>query len=115
MESYTAMSADGVQAVKGAQMRDANPYKITTAGAWAQDYRTLRTALTDYQDLGTPETAVTAEDLVDELFATDGLVLSADGFEVLVDALVARCESHGDEHAGSFLSSIAETLGIEFV
>ncbi len=115
MESFTAMSAEGVQAVKSAQVRSGEPYPITTAGPHTEDYATMRTALLDYQDRGSATTAVIAEDLVDELFATDGLVLSQDGFEVLVDALVWRWESHGDDKACNFLSGIAETLDIEFI
>jgi hypothetical protein len=118
MDRYTAMSDEGVAAVKREQRRQQLPstgYKITTAGPWTQDFGVLRTALLDYQDLGTSETAVMAEDMVDELHVTDGLVLSGEAFDVLVDALVARWESHGDDAAGSFLSSIAETLGIEFI
>jgi hypothetical protein len=110
-QTYTAMSQEGVQAVKDTQRyAQRGIYEITTAGPWTQDFGTLRTALMDFQ-----EEAGVAEDLLEELHGTNSLLLLGEGFDVLVDALVARWDTHGDEQAASFLSGIAETLGIEFI
>jgi hypothetical protein len=108
MQSFTAMSTEGIEAVKAAQRTQGVPYDIRVAGNWSEDYATLNTALSDGTD---PLCAK----LLTDLGVDYRLEMTNEEFEALVDALDDRFNHWGDDKAGSFLSGIAETLDIEFI
>jgi hypothetical protein len=108
--SYTFASPEAMTAMYEAFSHAGKPYLITVAGDWTQDYAVLHRSLTD-----AVEGEHAAADLLDELAEYGRLTLGDDQFEVLAQALLARWEDHGDDAAGGMLSSIAGTLGVEFI
>lgn len=107
--SYTFASPEAMTAMYEAFSHTGKPYTITVAGDWTQDYAVLHRALSDAVD---GEHA--AADLLGELTEHERLTLGDAQFEVLAQALLAAWEND-DEAAGGMLSSIAETLGVEFI
>lgn len=115
MQSFTALSPEGIQAVKDANRGTSAPYRIRVAQD-NEDYRTLRQAFVAGKDTLGVDEALRVE-LLEELISDNGLYLGTEEFDQVVDllALLAESDERYSSNAASLLSGIAQTLEVEFI